>query len=271
MIEGFEFKENYSFDDLLKIVTLLRSPGGCPWDREQTHKSIRANFIEETYEAVEAIDSGDSDLLREELGDVLLQVALHTEIERESGGFDIGGVTDGICKKLIIRHPHVFGDVSADTSDEVLKNWDEIKKRTKGQSSHTETLESVPRVLPALMRSEKVQKRAARSGFDWQNVSGALSKVHEELSELEEAIALGDKASCRGELGDLLFAVVNVARFIDAEPEEALTRACEKFIKRFSLCEKFAEETDRDMSSMTPEELDNLWKKAKIVLQSEPE
>lgn len=271
MVDNFKFKGKYGFDDLVDIVTILRSPGGCPWDKEQTHKSIRSNFIEETYEAVEAIDTEDSNLLREELGDVMLQVALHSEIEREKGSFDIGDVADGICKKLIVRHPHVFGNVTADTTDEVLKNWDAIKKQTKGQQSHTETLESVPRVLPALMRSLKVQHRAARAGFDWPDVSGALSKVHEELAELEETMENGDKAACGDELGDLLFAAVNVARFIDAEPEEALTASCDKFIRRFTLCEKFASQSGREMDKMTEAELDNLWCKAKKVLQSKPE
>lgn len=271
MVKGFDFKEKYSFDDLVKIVAILRSPGGCPWDREQTHKSIRSNFIEETYEAVEAIDTDDADLLREELGDVLLQVALHARMEQEKGSFDIGDVADGICKKLIVRHPHVFGEVKADNSDEVLKNWDAIKKRTKGQDTYTETLESVPRVLPALMRSVKVQHRAARSGFDWPDVSGAVEKTREEIAELEEAMQKGDKEACREELGDVLFAVVNIARFLKTEPEESLTKSCDKFIRRFALCEKFAAEEKRDMSAMSAEELNNLWRKAKKVLQSEPE
>ncbi len=271
MVDNFKFKQSYGFDDLVRIVTILRSPGGCPWDKEQTHHSIRSNFIEETYEAIEAIDTDDAKLLREELGDVMLQVALHCEIEREKGSFDIGDVCDGICKKLIVRHPHVFGDVRADTSDEVLKNWDEIKKNTKGQQSFTETLESVPHVLPALMRSAKVQHRASRAGFDWPDVSGAVLKVHEELAELESALASGDKAACGDELGDLLFSAVNVARFINAEPEETLTASCDRFIRRFSLCEKFAAQSGRDMKNMTAAELDNLWHKAKDVLLSQPE
>lgn len=269
MIEGFEFKDKYGFDDLVRIVSILRSPGGCPWDREQTHKSIRANFIEETYEAVEAIDTDDSDLLKEELGDVMLQVALHSQIESETGRFDISDVADGVCRKLIVRHPHVFGDLSVNTTGEVLKNWDEIKKRTKNQKTNTETLESVPRVLPALMRSEKVQKRAARAGFDWRDVSGAVSKAHEELGELETEIKKGDKAACLDELGDLLFSVVNIARFLEVEPEEALTSSCDKFIKRFALCEKMAAENGGDFKKMSLEQIDELWEKAKDVLQSE--
>jgi tetrapyrrole methylase family protein / MazG family protein len=271
MIDGFEFKQKYSFDDLVKIVAVLRSPGGCPWDKEQTHKTIRANFIEETYEVVEAIDTDDTGLLREELGDVMLQVALHSQMECEKGAFDINDVADGICKKLIVRHPHVFGNIKADTTGEVLKNWDEIKKRTKGQSSQTEVMETVPRVLPALMRSYKVQQKAARSGFDWPDISGAVAKTREELAELEAEIARGSKAACLGELGDLLFSVVNIARFLSVEPEEALTVSCDKFIKRFALCEKFAAEQGRELCSFSSEELDMLWSKAKEVLQSETE
>jgi tetrapyrrole methylase family protein / MazG family protein len=271
MIKDYAFKERYGFDDLVEIVSLLRSPGGCPWDKEQTHKSIRANFIEETYEAVEAIDTDNPELLREELGDVLLQVALHAEIEREKGAFTIYDVADEICKKLIVRHPHVFGDIRADTTGEVLKNWDEIKKQTKGQKSQTEVMESVSRALPALMRSTKIQQKAARSGFDWHDVSGALAKVREELSELEAEIARGDKKACADELGDLLFAAVNVARFVDAEPEGALAAACDKFIRRFALCEQFADESGHPLQSMNEQALDALWKRAKEVLQSDAE
>lgn len=268
MIDGFEFKNRYGFDDLIRIVSILRGPNGCPWDKEQTHKSIRANFIEEAYEAVEAIDTDNADLLKEELGDVLLQVALHAEIEREAGNFDINDVIDGICGKLIVRHPHVFGDVKADTADEVLKNWDEIKKRTKNQSTGTETLESVPRTLPSLMRSHKVQKRASRAGFDWSDISGPLKKTREELSELEVEIANGDKRACLEEFGDLLFSVVNISRFLDIEPEEALTAACDKFIERFAFCEELARKRYGSFDAMSDTEIDKLWEESKKVLQS---
>ena len=162
---NFTEKENYNFNDLVEIVKILRAPDGCPWDREQTHKSIRSNFIEETYEAVEAIDTDDLDLLKEELGDVLLQVALHAEIESEQGTFDINDVCDGICKKLIIRHPHVFGDVNADTTEQVLKNWDAIKMKTKSQKTQTQAILSVSKALPSLMRSTKIQQKAAKVGL----------------------------------------------------------------------------------------------------------
>lgn len=182
---NFTEKENYNFNDLVEIVKILRAPDGCPWDREQTHKSIRSNFIEETYEAVEAIDTDDLDLLKEELGDVLLQVALHAEIESEQGTFDINDVCDGICKKLIIRHPHVFGDVNADTTEQVLKNWDAIKMKTKSQKTQTQAILSVSKALPSLMRSTKIQQKAAKVGFDWENVNGALDKLLKNVKSLK--------------------------------------------------------------------------------------
>ena len=264
MVDHFLEKEKYGFEDLVDIMALLRSENGCPWDREQTHQSIRANFIEETYEVIEAIDKGDRDLLLEELGDVLLQVVFHAQLEKEKGSFDIDDVADGICRKLIVRHPHVFGDVRADTTAQVLKNWDEIKKRTKGQSTQTEGMQSVPRELPALMRSCKVQQKAAKVGFDWPEAVGAIEKTREELGELEEAVAQGDAAHSAEELGDLLFSAVNISRFIGAEPEEALTKACDKFIRRFEMVEKLAQ--GRDMKKMTLEELDKLWDEAKKAL-----
>lgn len=170
----FAFKETYSIEDLLAIMRILRGENGCPWDREQTHQSIRNNFIEETYEAVEAIDNSDPVLLEEELGDVLLQVVYHAEMEREAGRFSFEDVADGICQKLIQRHPHIFGDVVAGTTDEVLDNWDEIKKKTKGQTTYTDTLKSVPKVFPSLMRAAKVQKRAAKSGFAYPDGNWAM-------------------------------------------------------------------------------------------------
>jgi tetrapyrrole methylase family protein/MazG family protein len=266
VVDGFEFKDKYDFADLVNIMKILRGENGCPWDKEQTHCSIRKNFIEETYEVLEAIDNGDPDLLKEELGDVMLQVVFHAEIERQNGGFDVSDVTDGICRKLIIRHPHIFSDVVADTSEQVLLNWDEIKKQQKGHKRQTEAINEVPRILPSLMRSCKVQQRAAKTGFDWPDVSGALEKVHEELQELEEAISEKNPEHCKEELGDLLFAAVNVSRFIGAEPEESLTDACDKFIKRFSIMEDIALSEKINMQEMTLTELDALWNRAKLVL-----
>ncbi len=263
MIENFKFKDHYDVADLIDIVEILRSPEGCPWDREQDHKSIRRDFLEETYEVIEAINKDDKELLLEELGDVLLQVVFHTQIEREKGTFELSDVADGVCKKMIERHPHVFGEVEADTSEQVLENWDVIKKRTKKQKTQTESMLSIPREFPALMRADKVQKKAAKVGFDWEISEGAFQKVAEELNELKIAVANNDKENINEELGDLLFSVVNVSRFINVDSEEALTCATDKFIDRFSKVEKMAEEKGIDMKSTDLETLDKLWDLAK--------
>ncbi len=261
----FKEKDNYNFDDLIEIVKILRSPNGCPWDREQTHKSIRSNFIEETYEAVEAIDTDDTSLLKEELGDVLLQVALHSEIESEKNSFNIQDVCDGICKKLIIRHPHVFGSVEADTTEQVLKNWDAIKMKTKSQKSQTQAMNSVSKALPSLMRSAKVQQKAAKAGFDWDSVDGAFDKLSEECEELKSAIKCGNAENQREELGDVLFSAVNVARFLGIDSEHALYDSCDKFIDRFSKVEALAAQRGIDMKNASLEELDSLWDEVKIL------
>ena len=261
----FKFKENYDFYDLVNIMQILRQPGGCPWDAEQTHKSIRRDFLEETYEAIEAIDTDNKELLCEELGDVLLQVVFHSQIEaeKENDGFTISEVCDGICKKLIIRHPHVFGDVIAETPDKVLENWDAIKMQTKDQSTFAEMLDSVSHALPSLMRAHKVQKKAAKIGFDWDDVSGAMQKLSEETQELSEAISNGDTELCYEELGDVLFSAVNVSRFIGVDPEQSLSSSVDKFIGRFKLVEELATQQGLDMKTATLEELDLLWEKAK--------
>lgn len=264
----FEFKENYRISDLLQIMRILRGEGGCPWDREQTHQSIRRNFIEETYEVVEAIDNGDTALLLEELGDVLLQVVFHTQMEAEQGAFSFDDVCDGICKKLILRHPHIFGDVTAETPDEVLKNWDEIKKQEKGQKTQSDAVRSVPKTLPALMRGAKVQQRAAKTGFDYPDLSDALGDLESELAELKEAISGGDRAAVDEEFGDLLFSCVNVSRFLHLDAEESLTRSTEKFIRRFSEVEKLAEQNGADMKTASLDELNQLWAQAKKQVQS---
>ncbi len=264
----FESKDFYTLQDLERIVSILRAPGGCPWDREQTHQSIRSNMLEEAYEACEAIDQADSEHLKEELGDVLLQVALHAQMEREAGGFDLDGVADGICKKLIFRHPHVFGDVKAQDVDAVLNTWDAMKRVEKSQSTYTDTLEAVARALPALWRAEKVQKKAKKAGFDWPDASGAVDKLSEELAELQAALA-GD-GDVTEELGDLLFAAVNVARFAGADPEDALNRATDKFIARFALVEQKAQAKGWDMKERSLEELDRLWDEAKDDLKDGP-
>lgn len=262
MVE-FEQKPQYGIEDLLHIVRLLRSPGGCPWDREQTHSSIRNDFLEETYEAVEAIDLQDMSLLQEELGDVLLQVVFHCVLAQEEEQFDFAGICDGICKKLIVRHPHVFGNVKADSTDTVLRNWDAIKMETKGQETYTDTLESVARSLPALSRAQKVGKRAARAGMDFESAAEAFDCVRAERAELQAAISTGDSALIEEELGDLLFSCVNTARHLGVDAEEALTRATNKFITRFSAAERLTAADGKDMPQLTIKELDEYWQNAK--------
>lgn len=268
MIENFEFKDRYDCRDLEHIVTVLRGPGGCPWDAEQTHESIRKNFIEETYEAIEAIDKSDPAMLREELGDVLLQIMLHTEMEREKGVFDFNDVCDEICKKLIVRHPHVFGDVTVSSSDEVLTNWDAIKKATKHQKTVTESILTIPREFPALMRAQKTQHKAAKAGFDWSDVGGALQKIYEEADEVKEALAGGDPAKIADELGDLLFAAVNVCRFAKTDAEEALTAATDKFTDRFRFVEACALEQGKEIRDFSEAELDVFWERAKKEIKN---
>lgn len=267
MIENFNFKEKYDVYDLVEIIRLLRSEGGCPWDIKQTHESIKKNLIEETYETIEAINKDDPDMLREELGDVLMQVVFHTQIEREKGVFDINDVADENCKKLIERHPHVFGTVQADTVDEVLTNWDAIKRKTKGQKTTSESIDSIPRELPALMRAQKIQSKAAKAGFDWSEIGGALDKLSEEIDELKSAIKSGIDKDINEEFGDVLFAAVNVSRFLDLDAEQSLTESSDKFVSRFKLVEQYAAERGIDMKESDIETLDGLWDEAKSALK----
>ena len=257
----FQKKEKYNFNDLLRIMEILRAPDGCMWDREQDHQSIRRNFIEETYEVCEAIDEQDPEHLKEELGDVLLQVVFHTEMEKEKGVFDIGDVADGICKKLIYRHPHIFGTVEVGSSEEILRNWDELKRKEQHQETDTSALESVAKSLPGLIRAEKLQKKAAKVGFDWENAQGALEKVEEELDEVKRAVA-GD-GDPEEELGDLLFAVVNVARHLKVDPERAMEKTCNKFVRRFAEMERQARQENKVLSDLSLTELDTLWNRSK--------
>ena len=257
----FTQKAQYTVEDLRRIVALLRAPGGCPWDGAQTHESIRRNFIEEAYEVAEAIDEQSPAHLKEELGDVLLQVVFHASLEEDAGRFDLDDVADGICKKLIFRHPHVFGEVSVSGTGEVLSNWEELKRKEKGQATNTDALEAVARSLPALWRAEKVQKKAKKAGFDWPDVSGALDKLSEELEELKTAVAEG--TNVEEELGDLLFSAVNVSRFVKVDTEEALNRATDKFIGRFRKVEEEAARQGRALEGMSLAELDKLWEHAK--------
>lgn len=265
MAVDFTLKEHYDINDLIAIVKVLRAPGGCPWDREQTHESIRKNFIEETYEVIEAINKQDTDLLKEELGDVLLQVALHTEMEREKGTFTFDDVANDIVQKLVIRHPHVFGDVVAENGEEALKSWDAAKQKTKGIQKQSESMLSVPRELPALMRAQKVQHKAAKVGFDWDNADGAVDKLYEEINELKTAVSDGEQAQINEEFGDVLFSCVNIARFLNLDSEEALTAATDKFMSRFSVVEQLAEERGIVMKDASLETLDALWEEAKKI------
>ena len=260
MVE-FQRKDFYSYEDFLEIMRLLRAPGGCPWDREQTHSSIRRNFLEETYEVLDAIDHDDASGMCEELGDVLMQVAFHAQIEAERGRFTMANVVDGVARKLVYRHPHVFGDVQADTSQQVLANWDVLKRREKGQRSTADAVEAVPHTLPALWRAEKLQKKAADDGFDWPDIQGALSKLDEEVGELHQAVQ--DGANVAEELGDVLFAAVKAARFAGVDPEDALNAACEKFIRRYGAVEQGARDRGVSVSDLTLEEMTGLWNAAK--------
>ena len=258
---NFVRKERYGMKDLENIVSILRAPGGCPWDMEQTHASLRRGLIEESCEVIEAINEESPGHLKEELGDVLLQVVFHADIEKDAGRFDLEDVADGICKKLIFRHPHVFGDVTVSGTDEVLSNWEDLKREEKSQQTYTDALNAVAKSLPALWRAEKVQKKAKKAGFDWPDAQGAVDKLSEELSELREAIAQG--TNVEEELGDLLFAAVNVSRFVHADPEETLNAATEKFISRFAKVEELAKAQGQDMAQMSLTELDKLWEAVK--------
>ena len=253
----FEQRPSYDVADLVEIVRILRSPGGCPWDREQDHHSIRRDLLEEAYEVAEAIDEESPEHLREELGDLLLQVVMHSRMEEEAGRANLSDVADGICKKLIYRHPHVFGDVTVSGSGQVLENWEELKKKEKHQKTASDSVDAVARSLPGLWRAEKIQKKAAKVGFDWDSVDGAMAKLREETDELQAAIR--DGSNVEEELGDLLFAAVNVARFVKTDPEGAMTAACDKFARRFRAVEEAAQAQGRELSSMTLAEMDALW------------
>jgi tetrapyrrole methylase family protein/MazG family protein len=265
----FQFKDKYNIDDLISLITLLRAPGGCPWDREQTHTSIKSNFIEETYEVIEAINKNSISGLREELGDVLLQIALHCEMESEKGNFTFNDVCDELCKKLIVRHPHVFGDAVANNTKEALDSWDSVKASLKGTKTASSKMDSIALELPALMRAQKVQSKASKVGFDWESQDGAFSKLNEEINELKIAISHNNQAEIEDEFGDVLFSCVNISRFIGVDSEEALKASTDKFITRFKLVEKMALENNIDMKSSSIEELDALWDKAKEILKAD--
>ena len=258
-------KPSYNCQDLLEIVRILRHPGGCSWDMEQTHQSIRRNFLEEAYEVAEAIDEGSTDHLKEELGDVLLQVVFHASIEEDAGRFNLDDVADGVCKKLIYRHPHVFGDVTVRSTGEILDNWEELKKKEKGQATQADAVDSVARTLPALWRAEKMKKKAAKAGFDWPEISGVLDKLSEELDELK-ASALDGEGDPVEELGDLLLAAVSVATFLGTDPDDALQAACDKFSARFRKTEELAGARGQKLGDLSDAEQTALWREAKKQL-----
>ena len=249
--------QKYDFDDLVEIVTVLRSNGGCPWDKEQTHKSLRRDFIEETYEVIEAIDTEDPKLLREELGDVMLQVVFHADIEHEEGRFDINDVANDICVKLIHRHPHVFGELKLDNSADVLENWDKIKGVEKQRNTLTDKLRSIPPMLPALMRAQKVGKKA--SFFDFESTEAVYDKLYEEISEVKEAAESGECDAVMEEIGDLLLTVTSLARKLGVDSEQALFNATNKFIDRFEKVENVVLEQGKRVENMTMTELDEVW------------
>ncbi len=264
---SFEERTRYGYYDLVAVMQRLRAPGGCPWDREQTHESLKADLIEECYELNDAIDEQDDAHITEELGDVLMDVVFHSVIADEQGRFNENDVADGIVKKMIYRHPHVFGSEKAESSADVLKRWDELKQKEKNQKTQKEVLCAVPKRFPALMRSAKVQKRAAKVGFDWNNASEALPKVYEELDEIKAAMH-GD-GDLYEETGDLLFAAVNVVRLLGLDAEQMLHDATDKFITRFGRMEELVAADGRNLSELPLSEQDKYWEKAKKSLFSE--
>ena len=261
-------KDKYTFSDLVDIMKLLRSENGCPWDREQTHESLKKYLIEETYEVLEVIDLNDKKRLCEELGDLLLQIVFHAQIAKEEATFTIDDVITGVCRKMVVRHPHVFGEVKAETSDEVLTNWEQIKKKEKGIESQTDVLKDVPSNLPALMRSYKVQQKAAQVGFDWNNIEDVFKKLEEEIIELKDVYKSKDVERITDEVGDVLFSIVNLSRFLKVQPELALTSSINKFISRFEYIETESRKEGKKLEDMSLEEMDELWNKAKIHKES---
>lgn len=256
-------KEEFGFEDLVDIMTVLRSVEGCPWDREQTHESIRNDFIEETYEVIEAIDTQDPVLLREELGDVMLQIVFHSRISEENGGFNVNDVCSDICKKLIHRHPHVFGEleVKPETGKEVLDVWNKIKSDEKQRITVTDKLKAIPPMLPALMRAQKVGKKA--KCFDFEDYDSVKKKLYEEIDEVDDAYREGDSVGLEEELGDLLLTVTSLARKIGVDSEEALKKATDKFIARFETLEKATVERGVDINTASMSQLDAIWDEIK--------
>ena len=253
-----------NFPSLVRIMERLRGEGGCEWDRVQTHASLRQYLLEEAHEVVDAISRKDAGLLREELGDLLLQILFHAQIAREQGEFDIDDVIRSISEKMVRRHPHVFSNASASTPEAVSLQWEQIKKTVENRN-HTSLVGGVPRSFPALLRAAKITKKAARAGFDWENTGQVLKKVGEEMDELKEAISTGDPDKIEHELGDTLFALVNLARFLNVNPEIAMATANERFERRFEMMEKIADESGCPVENADLETLDAFWEKAKKI------
>ena len=259
----FEKKTTYGYEDLLHVLRRLRAPDGCPWDREQTHESLKKDVREECYELMDAIDENSDEHIIEECGDLLMNILFHPIIGEEQGRYDDRDITTEIVRKLIYRHPHVFGSVHVDSCEEVLKNWDKLKQKEKGQSTVTSTLKSVPRSFPALLRCEKVQNKARKVGFDFKNASEAFYKIDEEAEELRQAMISGKNID--KEMGDLLFAAMNVCRLLGLDGEETLHLATDKFIQRFEIMEKSIENVGKKLSEMNLSEMDRYWESAKTT------
>lgn len=264
-----EEEKKQHFAELAETVRKLRSPEGCPWDREQTHESLKSYVLEETYEVLEAVDSGVPQKLADELGDLLLQILLHAQVAEEAGNFDIADVCALIDAKLRRRHPHVFSDTQVSGIDDIWANWERIKREEPGHEERESALDGVPRNLPALMRAAKLTMKAARVGFDWPHVHDILEKLREEMLELEEAIAHGEQAAVKEELGDLIFTAVNIARYQGIDPEEALRETSAKFTSRFVEIERRAQQSGRNLQEMTLEEMDAIWNQIKAERASQ--
>jgi tetrapyrrole methylase family protein/MazG family protein len=253
----------YTFEELLKIMDILRSEQGCPWDREQTHQSIKNDTIEEAYELVEAINNNDDENMREELGDLLLHIAFHIQIAKEEARFDENSVLQGIIEKMIRRHPHVFENENAENAEEVLRQWDEIKKIEKNHSTTTDVMRSVAKALPALTRASKIQKKAAKVGFDFLDEEQIMDKLDEEIQEMKEAVQKKNITLIEEEIGDMLFQIVNLSRFFGLNAENTLTNATEKFINRFEGIEEIANKQERAMDALSLNEMNELWEVVK--------